>query len=891
MKTIIKNFIIWLSILALGLGIFWYQSLFAQTDACWWSEWVECNWYCYPPWTDCSTAIAPSINDWSTTPASAWQWLIDLAAILDVIINVLYIIIRPLLAITGLALDNSLIYGGVFHMTDMLFRFWRIMMNISFILLALLILRDIASSLRKWEDMSKIIKDKLINRFLAWALIPASRWILGAILDISTLMIYQVWGIPLSVLGAQDNLNLHILQQSSIINLVDKQSSDTDDKWGYRFSSYFSCPGHIYLPCVFENNQIKESTWKKEIEGAKVKYGSWNTNIATLINNGQNFCVLSPTQLLEIKYDTEFTRSGNTWALATAIAWWNAKMESSNCGKIKELIDGSKSMVWPLYTIYWALLNFTSINVTTSSRSTEAEVVLFLIKGIAWVLLIIPLIALAFTSLARVGILRVVIAFSPFIVLYRFFGGKSKNKDETVDAIGKNMEFKFLWVMSFKPDISWIIQLIFQPVLVVLTLGISLIFLSAVNNMLSPQADKDGLMEAIGIQLDGSDPEYQSFKVSNNGNHTTDIKIKKRSGAYATDIFFDYFSRILANIFWIIIMWKMMFAALWSQSMTGDIVKKVQSMWENYINTRPAIGGYSRNSITKTGEDVVNKISENMKKDSSKDNADAWWKYITARLPGSQAQWKLNANFETKWVTTKEQALDNLSEWLTKVSSSKNDTFHYINNSDAPAFAKLASIAWIDWSNISEILNNEKNWNKLSTTEKGRTALLQFGKQETRQQAIESTVGINKDKQWEAINIINKRLLDSYIKSNDVTKDNNTMAIREIEGKKFIYETTKEEKDWKTNYYLTWIWELPMEIKSSEDAAKVNLYIKKNPALLSKLSYSAKAFDPTTWVDNTGLRIKDNEYVYTEPKAKEDKKKKEEDKKPDPNKPNPTPGN
>jgi len=66
-----------------------------------------------------------------------------MAAILDVIINVLYIIIRPLLAITGLALDNSLVYGEVFNMTDMLYKFWRMMMNISFIVLALLILWDI----------------------------------------------------------------------------------------------------------------------------------------------------------------------------------------------------------------------------------------------------------------------------------------------------------------------------------------------------------------------------------------------------------------------------------------------------------------------------------------------------------------------------------------------------------------------------------------------------------------------------------------------------------------------------------------------------------------------------------------------------------------------------
>lgn len=725
------------------------------------------------------------------TPASAWQWLIDLAAILDVIINVLYIIIRPLLAITGLALDNSLIYGGVFHMTDMLFRFWRIMMNISFILLALLILRDIASSLRKWEDMSKIIKDKLINRFLAWALIPASRWILGAILDISTLMIYQVGWIPLTVLGSQDNLNLHILQQSSIINLVDKQSSDTDDSWGYRFSSYFSCPGHIYLPCVFENNQIKDSTWKKEIEGAKAKYGSWNNNdIARLIDEWKEYCALSPTQLIKISYDTEFTRNGNTWALATSIAWWNTQMESSACGTVKELIDGSKSMVWPLYTIYWALLNFTSINVTTSSRSTESEVVLFLIKGIAWVLLIIPLIALAFTSLARVGILWVVIAFSPFIVLYKFFWWSSKNKDNTVDSIGKNMEFKFMGMMHFKPNLEGIVELIFQPVKVVLTLWVSLIFLSAVNNMLSPQADKDGLMNAIGIELDGSDPEYQSFKVSNNGNHTTDIKIKKRSGAYATDIFFDYFSRILANIFWIMIMWKMMFIALSTKwNMTMDIVSKIKEVWEWFIKSRPIFGNMSRWSMNDSRKEIVGEFMANAKKDSTEWNAKELVNYTKSRFPGSQASIKHNKNFDFSKADTKEQKLEKFSNGISSTISS-NPNYRFLNDGHTDWFSDM----WYG-KNITEAVKKQEFRDDLSWIKEWKAALTALWSNYIEPEKLKNAVGLKSQDQQNLQEEVFAKVNDIRGRSQATKKEGNLTTIENntTNGKVVIYTTDLKE--------------------------------------------------------------------------------------------------
>ncbi|MBP7007299.1 hypothetical protein KBB05_00815 [Patescibacteria group bacterium] len=46
---------------------------------------------------------------------------------------------------------------------------------------------------------------------------------------------------------------------------------------------------------------------------------------------------------------------------------------------------------------------------------------------------------------------------------------------------------------------------------------------------------------------------------------------------YSTDIFFDYFSWILANIFGIMIMRKMMFRALGSSKLTGKIADTIGS--------------------------------------------------------------------------------------------------------------------------------------------------------------------------------------------------------------------------------------------------------------------------------------------------------------------------
>gem|GEM_PF-3860891 len=118
--------------------------------------------------------------------------MLDLAAFLDLFLNFLYIIIRPLLAITGLALDNSLVYGEVFGMTTILRRFWSVMMQISFLLMTLAILWDIASGLREKKDLGSIMAKKLKSWILAGIFIPMSRFLVSALVDLSTILIYQV---------------------------------------------------------------------------------------------------------------------------------------------------------------------------------------------------------------------------------------------------------------------------------------------------------------------------------------------------------------------------------------------------------------------------------------------------------------------------------------------------------------------------------------------------------------------------------------------------------------------------------------------------------------------------------------------------------------------------
>jgi len=52
-----------------------------------------------------------------------------LRQILDMVLKIIYLLLRPLLVVAGLALDNTLVYASVFHLDAPLWKFWNMMKN------------------------------------------------------------------------------------------------------------------------------------------------------------------------------------------------------------------------------------------------------------------------------------------------------------------------------------------------------------------------------------------------------------------------------------------------------------------------------------------------------------------------------------------------------------------------------------------------------------------------------------------------------------------------------------------------------------------------------------------------------------------------------------------
>jgi hypothetical protein len=157
--------------------------------------------------------VQQNISDASTTSSS--PSFID---IFDVILKVVYIILRPLLVVAGRALDNTLVYGSFFHLDAPLWKFWNIIKNFANFALVGVVLRSIAKSVFSGKgigDAMKIIKSTLI----AAVLIQASWFLMAVLIDISTVATYAVGALPLSVIQSTDLGEKKILDVHSKIDL------------------------------------------------------------------------------------------------------------------------------------------------------------------------------------------------------------------------------------------------------------------------------------------------------------------------------------------------------------------------------------------------------------------------------------------------------------------------------------------------------------------------------------------------------------------------------------------------------------------------------------------------------------------------------------------------
>ncbi|MEI7919034.1 MAG: hypothetical protein WCH65_02195 [bacterium] len=115
--------------------------------------------------------------------------------------------------LAGKLMTNDFVYGAFLHMDVYLWKIWNIMKNFANFALLALVLGSIIKSLTGKEALD--VKKILTNTLLAGILIQASWFLMGAIVDISTVATASISSFPMTFLNNDVNLKNEINKKIS----------------------------------------------------------------------------------------------------------------------------------------------------------------------------------------------------------------------------------------------------------------------------------------------------------------------------------------------------------------------------------------------------------------------------------------------------------------------------------------------------------------------------------------------------------------------------------------------------------------------------------------------------------------------------------------------------
>lgn len=442
-----------------------------------------------------------------------------------------------------------------------------------------------------------IIKTTLI----AGILIQASWFLLAALIDISTVATYAVWGLPLSVLKDTDIGKQKILSVNSSIDLNKFDLLNKEWDFSIWYSTTYNGKELKISPCkVAYSYVIWREQWDPKFRNVDtfswdnlykdyevcVLFGSklvmrkedalmtWITALSWITADYQHDKQWYKTMMTALLNHTGWQNDHMTWELIDAVnlsSWsaewiqkWAALFSGSTSMTIGQLINKSKWFVWPLVTIYASLLNFTQLTDSNTSSIWETSGI-FIIKACVALALFFPLVALALVLIARVGILRLYIVASPFIVIKESF--KNFLKIESLD--------KYL-------SIKALMGIVFAPVVTVAALSISLIFMTALVNGFKSPDTSDLRYSNIGLEkMDAG--EWRDAVAIQGG--MWEIEFTKLPWWEAM----DRFSRLMVNFFAVGLMWMIFFTAIKANAIWEKVGARVQEFWGNVFKTLPIL--------------------------------------------------------------------------------------------------------------------------------------------------------------------------------------------------------------------------------------------------------------------------------------------------------------
>lgn len=585
------------------------------------------------------------------------MWLVEL---LDLILKVIYILLWPLLVVAWRALDNTLVYGSLFHLDVPLWKFRNILKNFAnftlWFLVLFAILKSIFTNSWMWSLKDKDGKSPLSiikKTLVAGILIQASRFLLAATIDVSTVATYAVGGLPLSVLKTTTLWQKKILAVDANIDL--NKIQNLNDKWDILSLTYSAWP-HKLSACKIMNDNCswdyRYIIWRKQMSGTEMGKCVFGGNTVVLYDetwfqNDAYFGGMGPTITYNDFVQGEWLYGGcinaatmdwwiSKWFVVDIYSWasfwsgrraWQNRFNGTPAMKLSELVNRSKWFVWPMVMIYSSLLNFAEISDTGNDSFGKMSGEMIIRTAFA-IMLFFPLLALAVVLIIRVWFLRLVIAASPFIVLLETF-------KETL-KLPKDMK-----IMEHL-KLGNIFSVIFAPVVTVFALSLAVIFITTLINTLTPDGKNNNLIDAaLGPQIvtQPSSDWSQKYLVWGSQISLTNFN---RWGTL------DRFSRIIVNLISVWLMRALVFAAIKANTLGQKFGAPIEKFGSWFMQTLPIFntpfGKTGIGAITGEAKNLIwdgNSPGVIMQRRMDRDNK-VVQKIIDERFPEPGAENKLN---------------------------------------------------------------------------------------------------------------------------------------------------------------------------------------------------------------------------------------------------------
>ena len=263
------------------------------------------------------------------------QKLQETEAIMSFLHKVIYVFLYPILILAGKLVDNSFVYWEIFWFDAVLWELWVIVRNLANFGLWFIFIFYIFKYLIKKDDKTWpkwIIKNALI----AWILIQASWFIMAALIDVSTILTYAVWWLPITVLDGvassswSENEDKDNAQYNpySIWLIVDVDAGDVDSYDIYLSNqnmAEWESNRHFIAPCVKFPYNYKDKNGQDMAEDLilapqKIYYKDFRNGITTYY----------PTEKYMCHLDGSIYHFPDNWVMPSSIQWpeisnaWNS---------------------------------------------------------------------------------------------------------------------------------------------------------------------------------------------------------------------------------------------------------------------------------------------------------------------------------------------------------------------------------------------------------------------------------------------------------------------------------------------------------------------------------------------------------------------------------------